>query len=144
MPAVDVTVTGRLRPSQQRRLGQLSDPAEGDLAEVQRVDIERLAPQLPGEVVPMYIDLIESDPAEPQPFPEPVIAPELGEGNHLSYAVQWFIFSARRRGRLGAGPPTVGRVTPGVGGVDGGRRRGARPPRAGAEPTRASAGTIGT
>jgi cytochrome oxidase assembly protein ShyY1 len=94
VPALDVTVTGRLRPSQQRRLGQLSDPADGDLAEVQRVDIGRLAPQLPGEVVPMYVDLIESDPAEPQPFPEPVMAPELGEGNHLSYAVQWFIFSA--------------------------------------------------
>lgn len=93
VPAIDVSVSGRLRPSQQRGFGQLSDPAEGVLREAQRLDIERLAPQIDGEVVPMYIDLIESVPAEVGAIPEPVIAPDLSEGNHLSYAVQWFIFS---------------------------------------------------
>jgi cytochrome oxidase assembly protein ShyY1 len=93
VPAIEVEVTARLRQSQERRVGQLSDPAEGDLDIAQRIDIERLAPQLPGDVVPMYVDLIESKPPEPNGFPEPVIAPTLGEGNHLSYAVQWFIFS---------------------------------------------------
>jgi cytochrome oxidase assembly protein ShyY1 len=88
-----VRVAGRLRPTEERRLGQLSDPSEGELTEVQRVDIDRLAPQLPGDVVPMYVDLIRSEPAEPGPFPEPVVPPDLIEGNHLSYAVQWFIFS---------------------------------------------------
>lgn len=93
VPATEVEVVGRLRSSQERGLGQLSDPADGDLFEVQRIDIDRLAPQLPGEVVPMYVDLVESSPPEPVPFPETVAAPELGEGSHLSYAVQWFIFS---------------------------------------------------
>lgn len=93
VPADDVEVVGRVRESQRRGLGQLGDPAEGDLFEVQRIDIPRLAPQLPGEVVPVYVDLVESSPAEPDPFPEPVAAPDLGEGNHLSYAVQWFFFS---------------------------------------------------
>ncbi len=93
VPADEVDVTGRLRPAEQRRLGQLSDPADGELFEVQRVDIERLAPQLPGDVVPMYVDLIASSPAERGPFPEPVLAPDLSEGSHLSYAVQWFIFA---------------------------------------------------
>lgn len=93
VPATEVEVTGRLRPSQERRLGQLSDPAEGALSEAQRIDIDRLAPQLSGEAVPMYVDLITSSPPESGPFPEPVIAPDLSEGNHLSYAVQWFIFS---------------------------------------------------
>ncbi len=93
VPAIDVDIVGRLRPSQERRLGQLTDAAEGDLAEAQRIDIERLAPQLPGEVVTMYLDLIESSPAEDPGLPEPVIAPDLSEGNHLSYAVQWFLFS---------------------------------------------------
>ncbi len=93
VPADDVAVTGRLRPSQDRRLGQLSDPADGVLREAQRVDIERLAGQFDGPVVPMYIDLIESVPAEADAVPEPVIAPDLSEGNHLSYAAQWFIFS---------------------------------------------------
>lgn len=93
VPAVDVEVVGRLRPAEERRLGQLSDPAEGELFEVQRIDIERLAPQMPGEVLPMYLDLSDSSPAETPPFPEPVAIPDLSEGNHLSYAVQWFIFS---------------------------------------------------
>jgi hypothetical protein len=26
-------------------------------------------------------------------LPEPVATPDLGEGNHLAYAVQWFIFA---------------------------------------------------
>lgn len=93
IPAEEVEVLGRLRPSQERRTGQLSDPAEGDLVEVQRIDLPRLAPQLPGAVVPMYLDLVASEPAETAPFPEPVATPTLGEGNHLSYAIQWFIFS---------------------------------------------------
>ena len=93
VPAREVTVTGRLRPSQERRLGQLSDAGEGVLREAQRIDIERLAPQFDGAVLPMYVDLIESVPAESDGLPEPVIAPDLSEGNHLSYAVQWFVFA---------------------------------------------------
>lgn len=93
VPATDVEIVGRLRTTQERGLGQLSDPAEGELTEVQRIDIERLAPQLPGEVVPMYVDLVESSPPEAETLPEPVAAPELTEGSHLSYAVQWFVFS---------------------------------------------------
>jgi cytochrome oxidase assembly protein ShyY1 len=92
-PGGDVQIVGRLRPSQERRRGQLSDPAEGELAEVQRVDIDRLAGQLPGPVVPMFVELVSSTPAEAGPYPEPVEIPELDEGPHLSYAVQWFIFS---------------------------------------------------
>ncbi len=92
-PSGPVDVTGRLHPSQERRGVQLSDPAEGDLTEAQRIDIPRLAPQLPGDVVPVYIDLISSSPAEGPGAPAPVAAPELGEGNHLSYAVQWLIFT---------------------------------------------------
>jgi len=93
VPATDVSILGRIRLTQERGLGQLRDPAEGDLVEVQRIDLERLAPQLPGEVVPVYVDLIASDPPERDDLPELVAAPVLGEGNHLSYAFQWFIFS---------------------------------------------------
>jgi cytochrome oxidase assembly protein ShyY1 len=93
VPAEQVELVGRIRVTQTRGLGQLADPAEGDLVEAQRVDIERLAPQLPGDVVPFYVDLAVSSLAEPTPYPAPVAAPELGEGNHLSYAVQWFVFS---------------------------------------------------
>jgi cytochrome oxidase assembly protein ShyY1 len=92
-PAGVVDVVGRVRQSQERRTGQLSDPTEGELTEVQRLDIARLEPQLPGEVEPVYVDLLTSDPPEASGRPEPVVRPPLGEGPHLSYAVQWFIFS---------------------------------------------------
>jgi len=93
VPATDVEIVARLRESQERRLGQLSDAAEGELEIAQRIDIERLAAQLPGDVVGMYVDLVESTPPEIGGRPEPVAAPVLGEGNHLSYAAQWFIFA---------------------------------------------------
>jgi cytochrome oxidase assembly protein ShyY1 len=93
-PSGEVEVTGRLKPSQRRSTGGLSDPATGELTEAQRVDIDRLAPQLPGEVVPMYVELTSSDPPEAEPYPQPLTLPELTDGPHLSYAVQWFIFSA--------------------------------------------------
>lgn len=93
VPATEVGITGRLRTSQVRRLGQLSDPSEGVLEEAQRLDLDRLTDQFDGPLLPMYVDLIESAPPEPDVIPEPVIAPDLSEGNHLSYAAQWFIFS---------------------------------------------------
>lgn len=92
-PTGDVMVTGRLRLSQERRRGGLSDPAQGELTEVQRIDIERLAPQLPGDVLPVFLELVSSTPAETGPYPIAPTAPELSERNHLSYAVQWFIFA---------------------------------------------------
>jgi surfeit locus 1 family protein len=92
-PDGDVMVTGRLRRSEGHRRGLATDEAEGELDEIRRIDVQRLAPQLPGDVVPMYVELTASDPAEVTPYPVVVEAPELGERNHLSYAVQWFIFS---------------------------------------------------
>ena len=66
--------------------------ATGTLTEAQRVDIPRLQQQVDGELVDMYVDAFASDPAD-SPALEPVAKPDLGEGPHLSYAVQWFIFS---------------------------------------------------
>ena len=91
-PTGTVEVTGRLRPSQERHFAQLSDPAEGTLTDAQRLDIPRLEEQIDGDVVDMYIDAFQSNPAD-SPALQPVVKPELGEGPHLSYAVQWFIFT---------------------------------------------------
>lgn len=93
-PGSDVELVGRARPSEERRRGELTDSDEGPVTEVRRVDIDRIAPQLPAEVVPFYIDLVDSAPAPGASDPTPVPAPELDEGPHLSYAVQWFIFAA--------------------------------------------------
>lgn len=92
-PTGEVEVLGRLRRSQQRQSVGLADPSDGDLTQVQRVDIPRLQAQLPGDAVPMYLELIDSAPPEPAALPQPVDEPTLSEGSHLSYTVQWFIFS---------------------------------------------------
>lgn len=93
-PTGDVDVTGRLRPSQERRRGGLTDRSDGDLREAQRVDLDRLAAQMPGPLVPMYIELVDSTPPEAGQEMVPITVPELTEGSHLSYAGQWFIFAA--------------------------------------------------
>ncbi|MFM7047714.1 MAG: SURF1 family protein [Actinomycetota bacterium] len=92
-PSGQVTLVGRVRAPQEQRRGQLSDAATGELREVQRIDIERLAPQLPGPVLPFYVDLLQSDPPD-SPTLSRIADPELTLGPHMSYVVQWFIFSA--------------------------------------------------
>jgi cytochrome oxidase assembly protein ShyY1 len=92
-PGGDVEIEGRLRRSEVRRTGALADRPEGALTEAQRLDIPRLVAQLPGDVVPMYVELTASDPPVTEQFPEPIVEPSLGEGPHLSYALQWFLFS---------------------------------------------------
>jgi cytochrome oxidase assembly protein ShyY1 len=71
----------------------LTDPATGPLTEAQRIDIDRLAPQIGGDVVGVYVDVLDSDPAD-APELSRIAEPELTLGPHLSYAVQWFVFSA--------------------------------------------------
>lgn len=92
-PSGDVAIIGTVRDTQGRRRGELTDEGLA-LTETRRIDIEQLAPQFPGTVAPVYLDLIESDPPTDGDYPGPVPPPELSEGPHLSYAIQWFIFSA--------------------------------------------------
>ena len=81
-PSGPVEVVGRLRPSQERRRGQLSDPSTGDLTEVQRLDIDRLARQLPGQPVAdvRRVDVVgpgrgRAVPAAARPCPSSARAP---------------------------------------------------------------------
>ena len=91
-PSGPIDVVGVVRASEERRTGQLTEASDGERTEFQRLDIERIAPQLPGEVEPVTVDLRESTPAQGDVL-SPVPDPELSEGPHLSYSVQWFIFS---------------------------------------------------
>ena len=91
-PDGEVTVIGRIRLSAERRTGAVTDPTEGDLKEVQRIDIDRLAPQLEGDVVPVYLELLESEPSD-DPSISRIAEPEFTLGPHLSYTVQWIVFS---------------------------------------------------
>jgi cytochrome oxidase assembly protein ShyY1 len=121
-PGGDVEVVGTVRPSQARRTGELTDSGLA-VTEVRRIDIERIAPQLPGEVAPVYLDLISSQPAVAPGDPAPVPPPELSEGPHRSYAGQWlifaiavaigWIFAVRRSIRARRGQRADGQVTDG-------------------------------
>lgn len=91
-PSGPVEILGTVRASQDRRTGELTDTGLA-VTEVRRIDLEQLAPQFPGTVAPVYLDLVESEPAVTAADPTPIPPPQLDEGPHLSYAIQWFIFS---------------------------------------------------
>jgi len=91
-PSGRITIEGRLRVSAVRRTGAVSDPSTGELREVQRIDISRLAPQLPNKPVAMYVELLNSQPADSDTLSR-IADPVFSNGPHLSYAVQWFLFT---------------------------------------------------
>lgn len=94
-PATAVTVVGYVRPSEVRELGSVTDADDGgSLTEIRRIDLDRLAQQFPGDLAPVFVQLIGGDPSPAVGDPEPVVLPQLDDGPHLSYAMQWFIFAA--------------------------------------------------
>jgi len=95
-PEGTVSVRGLIRPSQVRETDGLvaspKDAATGTLRALARVDVGRLSQQSAEQLWPVYINLDAQDP----PFgvlPVPTPPPELSEGTHLGYALQWFAFS---------------------------------------------------
>ncbi len=94
-PTVETELLARVRVPQARQRGELTDTTDAGAAvtEVRRIDLDQLSAQLPGEVAPVYLDLIDSIPPIGPNDPVPVPTPTLDEGPHLSYAAQWFIFA---------------------------------------------------
>lgn len=94
-PNGEIEVLGLVRLSEERGRGGLTDPVpvDGPLTEVRRIDLDLINPTLPGDTVPVYVQLVTSDPVPPGDAPAPVVRPELDDGPHLSYAIQWFIFA---------------------------------------------------
>jgi surfeit locus 1 family protein len=92
-PPGDVHVEGVLFASEGDPPGvvEQTDVTETTLA---RVDLARIQSQLPYRIAPDYLLLQRQSPAQSDGFPEPAPLPELSEGPHLSYAVQWFVFAA--------------------------------------------------
>ena len=96
-PKGEVELVGRVRLTQNHRIGSLSDPSTGVLKEVQHINISRLGRQMQSSanetVAPFYLDLLES-PQITTPLPARVANPTTSNGSHLSYAIQWLLFSA--------------------------------------------------
>jgi surfeit locus 1 family protein len=90
-PDGTVTMTGWVRPSQTRGALGPSDPDEGRLETLSRVDIDRIQQQVPYELEPVYLSSLD-DLAGDLPIAAP--APSFDdEGPHLAYAIQWFSFA---------------------------------------------------
>ncbi len=97
-PAGRVTVTGLLFPTQTRGFFGAKDPKTGVLKVMARVDLARVDQQVSEDLLPSYIQASTSTPAEQPVSPsapkiEALGPPQLTLGPHLSYAVQWGIFS---------------------------------------------------
>lgn len=91
-PEGTIDVVGRLRASERRATGQAADEAVDELTEIRRIDIGVLAKQFTENVLPMYIERLESTPSDAATL-QPIVAPDIDEGPHLSYTIQWFVFS---------------------------------------------------
>ena len=100
-PTGRVSITGSIEQPQVRVTGGVisgpADAAEGELRTLARVDVARLDQQVDEKLLPLFVNLQTQTPPQPEALaiPAPVPPPDLSdEGPHLSYAMQWFIFSA--------------------------------------------------
>lgn len=92
LPTGEVEVTGRVRRSQEARTGQPVDDADAQLVEIRRVDLDILAGQFDMPLHPYYLELLLEN-GSPVDGLQPIAFPTLDEGPHLSYAIQWYVFS---------------------------------------------------
>ncbi|HVL98606.1 MAG TPA: SURF1 family protein [Egibacteraceae bacterium] len=93
-PRGQVRVSGLVFPDEPATRFAPAIPSEGELIRVSRVDVERLQRQIDVPLRPYYVQLAEQTPATVGELPRSADPPELTAGNHLSYAVQWFLFAA--------------------------------------------------
>ena len=88
-PAGEVTVDGTMLPDE----GDGSNrPDENGV--VRTLDVEGIASTVSYEVAPLPLRLTDQTPAQQGDLPRPEPPPQLSEGPHLSYAIQWFSFAA--------------------------------------------------
>ena len=60
---------------------------------IRTLDVRGIASALPYEVAALPIQLKAQSPPQPGDLPRPYPLPELSEGPHFSYAIQWFAFA---------------------------------------------------
>lgn len=89
-PGGQVTVSGYLLPSRPAR--HAGPPGASRLEFVSDPDVARVQGQVSVPLAGAYLVLLEQSPA-PGGLPRPSVVPELDEGPHRSYAVQWFLFA---------------------------------------------------
>ncbi|MGS2647473.1 SURF1 family cytochrome oxidase biogenesis protein [Streptosporangium sp. LJ11] len=89
----EVTVTGRLRPTETEESSGIRDRAGLPAGQVLLINTEAIGRRLPYKLLGGYVELIEQSPAAAA-APAPVPTPDVGEGGglNLAYGVQWWLF----------------------------------------------------
>ena len=87
-PAGEVTVTGHVRRDEQGRRSAVT-PVNGQMRLINSTSI---GATLPYPVAAGYIGLLSVDPPQEGGF-QTVLLPEINDGPHFWYAVQWFMFA---------------------------------------------------
>lgn len=92
-----VRVSGRVRLAQNRRTFGAPDPTlmpgQSRLEAWNAVNLERIAEQVAGNLLPVYVMASPIPQQTGLPWRSDA-QPDLSEGSHLGYAVQWFSFAA--------------------------------------------------
>ncbi|HEY4333015.1 MAG TPA: SURF1 family protein [Ilumatobacteraceae bacterium] len=92
-PAGTLVIGGTARASEPHTTGELTDNNSSDKTLIRRVDLTEISKRIGSPVAPIFIDFIASKPTSTEP-PIPVGLPDLSGGPpHLSYTIQWCIFS---------------------------------------------------
>ncbi|MET0481274.1 MAG: SURF1 family protein [Mycetocola sp.] len=87
-PSGEVTVTARLKPGEPALQGR--GAPDGQIA---TVELSQFSDRLDAPVYTGGYGLLDSEtPAPADARPYPAFKPELDEGSHLSYALQWLVF----------------------------------------------------
>lgn len=93
-PRATLEIVGYLRLSQSRGTFGAVDNTDSNNTEFQRFDVPLIMKTIGKPALPYFLQLIKESPSPNTEWPQPVTLPEQSEGSHLSYAVQWFFFSA--------------------------------------------------
>jgi cytochrome oxidase assembly protein ShyY1 len=87
-PAGEVVVVGHVRRNERGRSAAIT-PVNG---QVRLINSDALAAALPYPVLNGYLGALTIDPPQPGGL-QPIALPELSQGPHFWYAVQWFMFT---------------------------------------------------
>lgn len=94
LPEEPLNIVGYIRLNQTRGTLGAIDSSESGTTQFQRFDLERISKALRTPIsTSYYVQLIKESPSPNMAWPAPVPLPEIDEGPHFSYALQWFFFS---------------------------------------------------
>jgi len=92
-PDGEVTVDGFLLPPVDDPDAAGERSPDGRLLTVTALDLDTISETIPAPVLPLAAQLQQVQPPSGRDLPRVVPPPELSEGPHLSYAIQWFTFA---------------------------------------------------